>query len=126
MTRAKEWIEALDRNKTVDSVSMGGISEGYEMAIQSLVVEIVRKLADREVPTNKTELAQMINSTRDKAVKVLDGIHGFSGAQVGAAGNLASIIWVRGLDSFQEVPDRIIKIKKGVQPYIITIESKIQ
>lgn len=118
---AKEWIEALDRNKTVDSVSMGGISEGYEMAIQSLVVEIVRKLADREVPTNKTELAQMINSTRDKAVKVLDGIHGFSGAQVGAAANLASIIWVRGLDSFQEVADRIIKIKKGAQPYIITI-----
>ena len=123
MTTAKEWIEALDKGEVIESVTMGGISEGYEKAIQSLSVEIVRNLIAHDVPKEDDRFKALVGLTKERAVDILDGIHGFSGAQVGAATNLAAIVWRRGPESFQDVKDRIIKIKKGEKPYIIDIEN---
>ena len=105
----KQWIEAYEAGHEVESVSMGGISEGYENAIQSLAVEISRRLPDYP---EEAIAKETIGVALDEAVGLLNSTHGFSGAQAGGAKNLAWNIWRRGTESFKDVPDRIIKIKK--------------
>lgn len=112
MKTAQEWIAAFDRGEVIESVSMGGMGDGYESAIQSCAVEIVRRLCPHTVPKEREQFTKLVNLSESEAVALLDATHGFSGAQVGAAKNLSAIIWRRGLDSFKEVSDRIIKIRK--------------
>jgi hypothetical protein len=121
MKTANEWIDAFDRGEVIESVDMGGISDGYEMAIQSLVVEIVRKVSSHDVPKEMDTFKALLGIAKDQSVNILDGIHGFSGAQIGASTNLAAIIWRRGIDSFQDVKDRIIKIQKADKPYRVNL-----
>ena len=111
----QQWIADLDNGKRVKSVSMGGLGKGYELAIQNLAVEMIRNLADENVPEDKEEFRKIAVGARDKAIKKLGEIHGFSGAQVGAAGNIGSIFWERSPDSgIKEMeerdPSRIIEL----------------
>jgi DNA-binding protein YbaB len=39
-----KWLSDYDSGKEVESVSMGGICEGYEIAIQDCAIEIMRNL----------------------------------------------------------------------------------
>lgn len=97
---------------------MGGISNGYEAAIQDCAIDIMKSLSSIEVPKERQEFSAIVGSCTDDAVNRLDGKYGFSGAQVGAAKNLASVFWrqspIKGLQMMKDQDiERIIKISKG-------------
>lgn len=109
--KIKQWIEAYEAGQEVESVEMGGLGEGYENCIQSLAIEISRSLPD--FPEDDIEKAnEIINKVYDDSAKRLNPVHHFSGAQAGAAKHIAWHVWGDGTESFQQVRDRIIKIKK--------------
>lgn len=107
---AETMIEAWDQGDVVWSVEMGGLGPGYEQCIQVCAIEIMRALvaADLEWPDKDAvltdELVEEIERLRDEAYKRIEG-GGMTGAQVGAATNLAiRFVWlgprlaVEGLD----------------------------
>jgi hypothetical protein len=108
----KKWLDALDAGEPVESVEIGGFGAGYEGAIQSLAVAIMRDLVNLEQLdwADLDKVKSVIELIRDEKVSLLDGIHRFSGAQVGAAGQLAYLFWRFGPEKRNDVPDRIIKI----------------
>lgn len=122
----REWLEAWDRGECVASVEMGGIGPGYEQAIQRLVVEIIRDndcvcpewLKD-EVENDKR--SERSKTWGDDTARRLDKEPwaGFSGAQVGAARNLAYRILRDGPDGVLEslrkqgIEDRLIIVSKA-------------
>lgn len=112
-----KWLSDYDNGNEVESVSMGGMGHGYECAIQDCAIETLRALPEVP-PEDKQEFRDVIENASNHAVRVLDGVHGFSGAQVGAAKNMASVFWrqtpTKGLDMIRNSdPERIIKIVKG-------------
>lgn len=99
---------------------MGGIGPGYEMAIQGLAFEFMREF-DGKIPPHDVEMSQeeidRANKDADVVVGKFDGEPwgGFSGAQVGAAKHLASIVIRRGYRAAlrdDEVKDRLIQVCK--------------
>lgn len=108
-----ELIKDWNDGDCVTSMSMGGIGPGYEQAIQILVMQIIEDHMYDDV----TKLAKA-KSFAGKALKKHDKQCGFSGAQVGAAKNLAYNILKTGhkhlLDEFKEkkLEERIIIVSK--------------
>lgn len=99
-------LEKWDAGEPVVTVEMGGLGEGYEMAIQTLAFELIR---DAEpIPESG-----VIDNWGDQTVARLNG-YGFSGAQVGAAKNLAANFLKFGYEeSMATVPeDRKITITR--------------
>lgn len=93
----EEALKMWDGNKPVFSIEMGGLGPGYEMAIQGLAFECMREIRGFAKWDDKGEL--------DKVNKMLDEVvhrfndepwGGFSGAQVGAAKNLAAMVCRNG------------------------------
>jgi hypothetical protein len=83
---AKEALQRWDDGQGVFTVEMGGLGPGYEQAIQILVFEIIRDQLGKPLPAPGTAS----NGWRDDTVSRCDeSCLGFSGAQVGAAKNLA-------------------------------------
>lgn len=80
----KELLKAFDNNEPVLTVEMGGLGPGYEQAIQLLVFEIMR--ADPHLP--KEDAGDWPNWAK-RTINKMDKIYHFSGAQVGAAKDLA-------------------------------------
>ncbi len=114
----KQWITDFDSGKTMESVSMGGMGLGYEIAIQSCAVETMRGLQELDVSEDRDEFKAAIETASNWAVEQLDKVHGFSGAQVGAANNIASVFWrqtpEKGIQMMRDQdPNRIIEIRKG-------------
>lgn len=122
----EEMLAAWDAGGAVWSVEMGGIGPGYEQCIQVLAVELVRALlpmrdvmkgvdwggdkkgAERCYKQVDKEIAEPVVSRLDKTL-------GFSGAQVGAAKNLAWNIVRNGWGAAVSDPvvkDRLIKVSK--------------
>lgn len=83
---AREMLAAWDRGDNVWTVEMGGLGPGYEQAIQVLVMEIVRDHIDLPLPTDQQW--QEFGASTVRRVDAWPGC-GFSGAQVGAAKQLA-------------------------------------
>jgi hypothetical protein len=83
---AREQLEAWDAGKSVWSIEMGGIGPGYEQAIQILAIEIVRDQINKPLPKNE-EYGVWGDSTITRMDT--DSEWGYSGAQVGAAKDLA-------------------------------------
>ena len=113
-----QWLSDYDSGKQVESVSMGGISAGYEGAIQECALEIMRRLQNKPIPEGKDAFSFAVNEAKNAAADELDKIHGFSGAQVGAAANLASVFWRKtpegGIQMMREQnPSRILPIQKS-------------
>lgn len=105
--KINEWLDAISKGETVESVSMGGLGEGYEICIQHLAVEICQRLP-KEI--NPDDFPKILEEVTEASAKALNPKHHFSGAQIGAASNLAANIFRRGTESFKSVPDRIIHI----------------
>ncbi len=88
----REMLELWDAGKSIWTIEMGGIGPGYEQAIQILMVEIIRDEIDKPLPTDKNW-----RTWGDATVKRIDyqlpdgkwSCGGFSGAQIGAAKQLA-------------------------------------
>lgn len=125
----EEALAAWDRGDEVETVEMGGMGDGYEMAIQCVVFELLRGLQSdpkllqtiRETPegerfpdevTDKlTDLTLAADAKDPETGKYKLG--GLSGAQAGAAQNLALTLASRGFDAARnEVPDRLIFVRK--------------
>lgn len=125
----EEALAAWDRGDEVETVEMGGMGAGYEAAIQCVVFELLRGIQADEA------LKQAIIGTRKgkqfppEVLEKLDALTleadakdpetgryklgGLSGAQAGAAQNLAIILATRGFDAARnEVPDRLVFARK--------------
>lgn len=115
---AREQLRRWDLGDSIWSVEMGGLGPGYEQAIQILAIEIVRDNIDKPLPEGE------FGDWGDATVSRIDqfdektgtyGCGGFSGAQVGAAKNLA-YHWLRdGPKKVHEDPmlkDRLIQVSK--------------
>lgn len=117
-----EWIERWDANQSVWSIAMGGIGPGYEQAIQVLAVECVRHFInskanwwDSSGVTNAASWA-VVRKSCDPIVTRVDKFMGFSGAQVGAAIELAAHLYRKGPRACLEdesVKDRHILVSKA-------------
>lgn len=115
-TELKAWLEDFNNNKIVESVAMGEIGKGYEEAIQTFAVEMIKNLVDIEPIQDMNSRKQVIEELMMKVVNKLQG--GYSGAQVNLATNIAVVFWIRtpevGLQMMREdEPHRIIKIQKS-------------
>lgn len=105
----KRW----DAGESVFTVEMGGIGPGYEQCIQILAFELMREFKDLDwEAVDAQERGQAIINA---VVGRLNGDLHFSGAQVGAAGNLASRVCKVGYrKALREdaVKDRLIQVSR--------------
>ena len=111
-----EAIRQWDSDYTVFTIEMGGLGPGYEMAIQGLAFELMRELNGFSAWDDKEELERE-NVRLDSVVSRCDKEPwgGFSGAQVGAAKNIAACVCRRGYRAAMRDPDvsnRLIQVNK--------------
>ena len=100
-----EVIEKYENGEAVRSVEMGGLSDGYEEAIQTLGFRLAKQ---------------------GESIKSYDGFEipedlkgrGYSGAQVGAAINLCNVFLKNGYEGGLKLVDesRIIIVRKKHLP----------
>jgi hypothetical protein len=125
----EEALAAWDRGDEVETIEMGGLGEGYEMAIQCVAFELMRAL------TTDPDLIRINASTADnqrfpeefgkKLDSIISGLDakdpetghyklgGLSGAQVGAAKSMAVNLVRHGYANAREkVPERLIFVRK--------------
>ena len=53
-------VEDFDNGKEVRTVIMGGISNGYEIAIQNLAIEIMRTLMMVAIPEKQDDFESLV------------------------------------------------------------------
>ena len=117
---AADWLERWDAGKTVWSVEMGGLGPGYEQCIHITAAEILRHMIAKGYDWRKWEDSAEWKRVRDEIEKV--GFEnpvikqlGLSGAQWGAAMNVASCLFrmgPRGVMNDERVKDRHIQVSK--------------
>jgi hypothetical protein len=123
-----EALAAWDAGEEVQTVEMGGLGDGYEMAIQCVAFELMRALRDdpdlrrmnEETPDNgsfpqefKDKLDTIVSGLDAKDANGRYGMGGLSGAQVGAARNIAVNLTRHGYANAREkVPDRLIFVRR--------------
>jgi hypothetical protein len=115
---AKEAVAKWDEGETIWSIEMGGLGPGYEQAIQLLFVEIMRDHIDTPFPQDEKELKEYLNNKfGEEAIKRTDkNAGGYSGAQVGAAKQLAYKFMTDGWDkvmAIDSIKDRHIQISNS-------------
>jgi len=89
---ADEQLRIWDSGESVWSIEMGGLGPGYEQAIQILVIEIIRDNISNPLPDENTWSDWGDSTVSRIDYKKPDGKYscgGFSGAQVGAAKQIA-------------------------------------
>jgi len=91
-----KYVESFDNGDEVHTAIMGGIVEGYEIAIQDLAIETMRTLMMLTIPEKTEDFSAAVSFASENAVSLLDKKHGFSGAQVGASKKLSAIFWRKG------------------------------
>ncbi len=114
-------VEDFDNGKEVKTVIMGGITNGYEIAIQTLAIEIMRILMVVKIPEKQEAFQSLLSKAEKGAFEVVKD-YGYSGAQVGAAKNIAAIYYRQtpsGALSKMDDLERIITIKKAPTGEII-------
>lgn len=117
---AHEWLETWDSGEPVASVEMGGLGEHYEQAIQVTAAEALRELLHLDPESLEISMQDWWNENRDTFDQAVSSrlpgyANGRTGAQVGAAYNLAFILYRRGTSAFSDpkVSDRLILVSKG-------------
>lgn len=80
---AAELVSAWDRGQLVPTIEMGGIGPGYEQALQALMIELLR--------------CGDVSKFEEVARRESREWGHFSGAQVGAASNLAARVLKVGM-----------------------------
>lgn len=95
----QEWLDKWDAGESVWSVEMGGLGPGYEQAIQITAVEFLRSFVNGGFDSKKfksdeeyrKECWVVVESSEN--VKECVSRLGLSGAQYGAAQNIAVVFW---------------------------------
>jgi hypothetical protein len=115
-----DWLERWDAGKTVWSIEMGGLGPGYEQCIHITAAEILRHLIAKGYDWRKWEDKDEWGRVRDEIEKegfanpVVKEL-GLSGAQWGAAMNLAAMLYRNGPRAVmkdERVKDRKIQVNK--------------
>lgn len=117
---AADWLKRWDEGRSVWSIEMGGLGPGYEQCIHVTAAEIIRHMldakydpalwADKDVWTRDRDAIKKYGFANE-TVKAL----GLSGAQWGAAMNLAANIYRDGPRKVMNDPrvkDRHIQVSK--------------
>lgn len=120
---AAEWLRRWDAGQTVWSIEMGGLGPGYEQCIHITCAEILRVMLDRQCDASKWSDKDEWRRAReeiDKAVMALPVIDelGLSGAQWGAAMNVAACLYKqgpRGVMNDERVKDRHIQVNNRMK-----------
>ena len=117
-----DWLKAWDNGDIVWTIEMGGLGPGYEQAIQITMFEVLRHLinanyqdADFETDCDKSAGWHVTRTAiEDKVNPKIRGL-GLSGAQWGAANNLALMIYRSGIKRMDDeaVKDRHIQVSKN-------------
>lgn len=117
---AADWLDRWDNDKTVWSIEMGGLGPGYEQCIHVTAAEILRwflaEKPDASVWDDQSLWRQDVDRMETgvielPTVKAL----GLSGAQWGAAVNLAAMLYKKGPRSVMtddRVNDRHIQVER--------------
>jgi hypothetical protein len=98
---AADWLRRWDAGEGVWSIEMGGPGPGYEQCIHITCAEILRWFIDNNVDAtlwDEKDTARSIFDRMEKAVSEVPAVKklGLSGAQWGAAHNLACQFYRRG------------------------------
>ena len=97
--------------ETVWSVEMGGLGPGYEQCIQVMIFEMCNGLIDAKLPIEEKARSDEFNKLVEPIIHNLDDkFGGFSGAQVGAAKQVAFKFLVSGYN--ESLQDEAIKDRK--------------
>ena len=105
-------LAVWDSGESLFTVEMGGISPGYEQAIQVLAFALMRHGIDNGHP-GMGETGDEAQRWGDEVISAHDLKWGYSGAQVGAAKSLALMVLIRGYRAalrMPEVKDRLIQV----------------
>lgn len=115
-----DWLERWDANRSVWSIEMGGLGPGYEQCIHITMAEILRHMIGEGYDWRQWEDKDTWRRVGDKieeygfanpVVKAL----GLSGAQWGAAMNLAAMFYRQGPRAVmkdERVKDRKIQVQR--------------
>ncbi len=107
----KEALAKWNDKKTVWSVEMGGLGPGYEQCIQVMIFEMCNVGIDAKLPIQHKEKAEAFEKLIEPIISKLDEqFGGFSGAQVGAAKNVAFKFLTKGYNEC--LNDSAIKNRK--------------
>ena len=110
----KEAVEKWDKGETLWSIEMGGLGPGYEQAIQLLFIEILRDHGQDDIPDNEIVLQNWYKTFGNDTVhRINETAGGYSGAQVGAAKELAYKFMKDGWEkvmAVKKIKDRHIQI----------------
>lgn len=117
---ATDWLKRWDEGKSVWTISMGGLGPGYEQCIHITCAEILRVMLDKrydvEKWADKDEWRKVRDEIDDLVMKVpcVEEL-GLSGAQWGAAMNVAAFLYRQGPRAVmkdERVKDRHIQVSK--------------
>lgn len=113
-----QWLADFDEGKVMESVDMSGFGGGYECAIQECAIKAMRTLQHVAIPETDEDFSAEVTTAVDEAADEFEGANGLTGAQVGAARNIAAVFWrqtpEKGIQMMKERnPARIIQISKG-------------
>lgn len=117
---AADWLKRWDEGKSVWTIEMGGLGPGYEQCIHVTAAEILRVLLDKKYDPNTWVDKDVWKKHRDEIDSIVfknptvEAL-GLSGAQWGAAMNLATILYRKGprqVMSDERVKDRHIQVSR--------------
>jgi len=115
----RDFIAKFDAGEPIRVIEMGGLSDGYELAIWEMAIRLLEKMCDGLTSDPETEWTEDTNWPADKifiteAADQLANDRGVTGAQYGAACNASTVFFRHGVvAALQMVPDRIITIQKS-------------
>lgn len=116
-----DWLARWDSGRPVWTISMGGLGLGYEQAIQCTLVTILKHMVAEKYDHAKWSDTEAWKADRERIEKwsfadpVIKEL-GLSGAQWGAAMNLATHFYMHGprkVMTDERVKDRHIQVSKG-------------
>ena len=113
---SQDWLDRWDANKSVWSIEMGGFGPGYEQCVQITVAEALRWFLENKPRWDDATWKQVGEALQaamfaNEKVKQL----GLSGAQYGAAVNLASLFYEAGpiaVLTDERMKDRKIQVNR--------------
>jgi hypothetical protein len=124
---ATDWLKRWDEGRIVHTIEMGGLGPGYEQCIHVTCAEILRVMLAEKYDSSKwakahDDLATWRKDRDDIDAKVmalpLIKDLGLSGAQWGAALNVASHLYMHGpakMLSDERVKDRHIQVSNNMK-----------
>lgn len=118
---AREWLRRWDAGQSVWTIEMGGLGPGYEQCIHIVCAEVLRYWFDSSVTSDDFATDESCKAVSDRTrewsfqnetIKKL----GLSGAQYGAAVNIAGHLFRRGPRAIMKdeaVKDRHIQVSRA-------------